>query len=134
MALDTENIAGGAITATQIEAAYEPLNSKVDGFEYCVREFINDILNLAGIDDNVTFTRSMIVNVQENIQTLLQAAQFLDDEYVTRKILALFGDEDQADKILVMMQNNEIERMSGIKTNQDEGSENEESQEEEENS
>ena len=30
MALDTKNLASGAVTATQIEAAYEPLNEKAD--------------------------------------------------------------------------------------------------------
>ena len=131
MALDTENIAGGAITATQIQAAYEPLNSKVDGFEYCVREFVDDILNLAGIDDNVTFTRSMIVNTQEDVQTVISAAQFLSEDYVARKILALLGDADQADEIL---KNKDEETMVAYRDIGGAPNETEESQEEEENS
>jgi len=136
MALDTENISGGAITATQIQAAYEPLNSKTDGFEYCVREFVDDILNLAGIDDNVTFTRSMIINTQENIQTLLQAAQFLPGDYVTRKILAFLGDAGQADEILQQMDADELETMASLvdRQYQTEGQNEETNQEEEENS
>lgn len=100
MALDTKNIANGAITATQIKAAYEPLNSKTDQYEYCVREFIKNILAIAGIDDTPSFTRSMIVNNQEEVQLVIQAAAYLDDEYVTRKILTLLGDGDMADEIL----------------------------------
>lgn len=103
MALDTNAIAGGAVTATEIKAAYEPLNSKADGFEYCVLDFVNRILELAGVDDEATFTRSMIVNVTESVQVVLQAAPYLDSEYVTRKILSILGDSDQAEKVLERM-------------------------------
>ena len=40
MALNTDTIASGAVTATQIKAAYEPLNSKTDDFEYQVIQII----------------------------------------------------------------------------------------------
>lgn len=102
-ALDTKNIANGAITATQIKASYENLNLKTNQFEFYVIDFINDILNLAGIEDNPTFTRSVIVNNQEELQLVIQAAQFLDQEYITRKVLTLLGDGDQAEEILQRM-------------------------------
>ncbi len=102
-ALDTKNIANGAITATQIKASYENLNLKTNQFEFCVIDFINDILNLAGIEDNPTFTRSVIVNNQEELQLVIQSAQFLDQEYITRKVLTLLGDGDQAEEILQRM-------------------------------
>lgn len=123
MALDVENIAAGATTATQIRAAYEPLNSKVDGFEYCALEFIRGILKLAGVDDTATFTRSMIVNVEEEIQTVLQAAQYLQDDYVTRKILTILGDGDLADKMLREMDAESLERMTRGPQEVDEGEE-----------
>ena len=100
MALDTKNIADGAVTATQIRAAYEPLNSKTDQYEYCVREFIKGILEIAGIEDEPVFTRSIIVNSQEEIQLVLQSAQYLDEDYGTRKILTLLGDGDLAEQVL----------------------------------
>lgn len=100
MALDTKNIANGATTATQIKAAYEPLNSKCDEYEYCVTEFIHGILAVIGIDDTPTFNRSMIVNGQEEIQMVLQSAQFFPEEYVTKKLLTLFGDGDMVEDIL----------------------------------
>ena len=108
MALDTKNIAGGATTATQIKAAYEPLNAKTDEFEYCVVEFLNGILKVAGIEDKPTFTRSMIVNGQEELQMVLQSAQFLEQEYVVKKILNLLGDGDQAEEVLKRITENEI--------------------------
>lgn len=110
MALDTENIANGATTATQIRAAYEPLNSKCDSYEYCVLDFIQGILELAGIEDEPTFTRSMIVNVNEDIQTILQASANLPEDYVTEKILNLLGDGDRAEELIQQISADEIAR------------------------
>lgn len=110
MALDTDEIAAGAVTATQIKAAYEPINSKADSFEYCVLDFLQGILRLAGIEDSPTFTRSIMVNTEEEVQTILQGAEFLPAEYVTRKVLTLLGDGDKADEILSQMAADEIDR------------------------
>lgn len=99
MALDTKNIAGGAVTATQIKAAYEPLNNKTDMFEYCVLDFISNILDLAGIEDEPTFTRSQIVNAQEEFELVLQSVDYLSDEYITDKLLGLLGDADKAESV-----------------------------------
>ena len=103
MALDTKEIASGAVTATQIRAAYEPMDDKADQYEYQVCQFIKGILELADIEDMPTFTRSRLVNVQEEVDTVLQAAQYLDGEYVTRKVLTLLGDGEQADEVLKRM-------------------------------
>lgn len=110
MALDTENIASGATTATQIKAAYEPLNSKCDDFEYCVRDFLTNILFVAGLEDNPSFTRSVMINTQEEIQTVLSAATYLSDDYVTRKVLNVLGDGDLADEVLAQMDADTLER------------------------
>lgn len=125
MALDTKNIADGAVTATQIRAAYEPLNSKTDQYEYCVREFLKGILEIAGIDDEPVFNRSVIVNSQEEIQLVLQSASYLQDDYVTRKILTLLGDGDLADEMIIRLEADELDRFA-------EGSETEENAEGEE--
>ena len=100
MALDTKAIANGAITATQIQAAYEPLNSKCDLFEYQVIEFVNRILALAGIDDDVSFVRSRIVNNNEEIQNTLASAEYLDSGYITKRILTLMGDPDKYQEVM----------------------------------
>ena len=113
MALDTKLIASGAVTATQIRAAYEPLNSKTDEFEYCVCDFLDKVLAIAGIkDEKPTFTRSMMLNKSEEIQTLIQAAAYLDGEYVTRKLLTIEGDGDMADEMVTKMEAEELARMS----------------------
>lgn len=118
MALDTDMIAGGAVTATQIRAAYEPLNSKVDDFEYCVEDFVNGILALAGVEDGASFTRSMVVNVEESMSMILQAAQYLPSAYVTEKILTLLGDGDKTEEILDKMDEENLERMSAFLASQ----------------
>ena len=100
MALNIDEIKGGANTATQIRAAYEPMNNKADQFEYCVLDFLKEILAIAGIEDKPTFTRSYLINTQEEIQTVLLSAEYLDEEYVTRKILTLLGDADKTEEIL----------------------------------
>lgn len=113
MALDTKNLASGAVTATQIEASYEPMNEKADGFEFCIIDFLDKLLELAGVEDEPTFTRSMVVNANENIQMVLQSAQFLSSDYVTEKILALLGDGDKAEEVLAEMDGEDIDRFGG---------------------
>lgn len=108
MALDTKNIANGAITATQIEAAYEPLKGKTDQYEFCVIKFVQSILKLAGINDKPTFTRSMIINRQEEAQVLLLGASYLAPSYVTEKLLNIFGDGDRYEDMIKEIDANDI--------------------------
>lgn len=119
MAFDPEKIAGGAATATQIRAAYENLEMKCNDFEYCVIEFINGILELAGVEDNPTFTRSKNVNVSEEVQTVLLAASALDEEYVTKKVLSLLGDSDQADEVIARKIDDEVTRQRTMNVEQE---------------
>ena len=114
MALNTDFIAGGATTATQIKAAYEPLNSKTDDFEYQVITFVKKILVLADVDDVPTFTRSILINSSETIQSILQCAQFLPKDYVVSKVLQVLGDGDKTEDILKQLEQDEIARIAGI--------------------
>ena len=100
MALKVQDVSAGSVTATQIQAAYEPINQKTDQFEHCVTEFINGILALAGIEDEPTYTRSQMSNQSELLEMVLQCAEYLDDEYVTTKILTLLGDADKVQEVL----------------------------------
>ena len=120
MALSVEDISAGAVTATQIQAAYEPINQKTDQFEYQVTEFINGILALAGIEDTPTYTRSKIVNVESDINTILTAAPYLTDEYVTEKILTLLGDADMIDTVLQQKAQEQANRFTTVGGENDE--------------
>lgn len=118
MALDTEQIAAGNVTATQIEAAYEPLNQKTDEFELCIHEFINGILDVAGIDDVATFKRSQIVNRAEETNMILLAAEYLDDETILRKLP--FLTEDEIEGILQRKGAEEIDRYAQLEKENEE--------------
>ena len=112
MALDTEQIAAGQVTATQIMAAYEPLNEKADEFEMCVHEFINGILVVAGIEDTATFKRSQIVNRSEETSMILMSAEYLDDETILRKLP--FLTEDEIEGILQRKDAEEVDRYGDL--------------------
>lgn len=114
MGVNTEQIAAGQVTATQIEAAYDPLNAKTDQFEYCVIDFLQEILKLAGVDDNPTFTRSLIKNVSEELEKLMLVAQVLPEEYLTKKVLLTLGDADKIDEVLDAKDRENVERMTGF--------------------
>ena len=118
MALDTEQIAAGQVTATQIEAAYEPLNQKTDEFELCLHEFINGILAVAGIEDTATFKRSQIVNRKEETEMLLLAAEYIDDETMLRKLP--FLTEDEIEGILQRKGAEEIDRYAQLEKENEE--------------
>ena len=98
MAVDVHSISGGNRTATEIRAAYEPLNAKTDMFEYEVIDFVNSLLDLCGIEDCPTFKRSQVVNQLEETEMVLAAVDYLDEEAVLKKLPWLSVDE--ADAIL----------------------------------
>lgn len=110
-ALNTDEIKSGSVVTAQIKAAYEGMDAKANDFEFQVHDFLDNLLKIVGIDDEATFTRSVMINVSEMITTLIQSAQYLDDEYVTRKILTLLGDGDQADEVLKRIDADALERM-----------------------
>lgn len=112
MALDVTKISAGNTTATQIRSAYEPLNSKTDAFESEVTTCIQGILDILGIDDTPTYTRSKIVNVQEEVQTILTSAEYLSSEYITSKILTLLGDADKIGDELIKVQDEALSRFA----------------------
>lgn len=114
MLMNPTDLSSSAATATQIRAAYTPQNNKADELEYCVIDFIHRLLKVAGLkDETPTFTRSMIVNAQEEVQTVVSAATYLDREYVTTKILNLLGDGDKAEEVLRRMDEEDEERLGG---------------------
>lgn len=112
-AFDASAAQAGNQTATAIKASYVPLDLKTDKFERQVTEFINGILAFVGIDDEPTYTRNQIVNRQEEMQTLLLAAQYADDEYMTTKALTILGDADRIEEVLNRRSAEDLERFGG---------------------
>ena len=112
MALNTYDIAAGAVTATQIEASYEPLNQKLDLLEMQLLDFIDGILAVAGIDDMPSFTRSKLVNRTEEIQALMTTATIMDTDYLVEKIMTLLGDQNLVEDVLKKRASDDIQRLS----------------------
>ena len=110
-AFDSSAVSAGNQTATAIEASYTPLDLKVDDFEASVTEFILGLLELAGIDDEPSYTRSRIINKSEETQTVLMGAEYYDDEYITKKLLTINGDADQYDALMERKATEETERV-----------------------
>lgn len=108
--LDTTKIQGGQKTATEITAAYQQMDNKVDEFEYCVCDFLYQLFALIGIDDDPTFTRSKIVNQLEQTQMVLLAASYLDDETILSKLPWLT--QEEIANILKRKSAEELERYS----------------------
>lgn len=123
MALNTYDIADGAVTATQIEASYEPLNQKLDLLEMQLLDFVDGILELAGIDDSATFTRSKLVNRTEEIQALVTAGTYLEQDYIVEKIMTLLGDKDLVQDSLQKLAADDMARLSNIGVGNEEGNE-----------
>lgn len=93
MALNVRGMSAGNNTATAIEAAYEPMNNKADRYEYCAIQFIQGLLELAGVEDTPVFKRSKLVNMTEETNMILAAANYLDDETILNHLPFLSVDE-----------------------------------------
>lgn len=130
-ALKVDIISSSATTATQINAAYLPLDCKTDQYEYECIEFVRNILKLQGIEDIPQFKRNKIANQSEATTMILQASNYLDDETVLKHLPFLSPDEIET--ILKNKEKEEAERFSVNENIQDEtDEENEEVENEDE--
>lgn len=111
MALNTDEIKSGSVVNAQIKAAYEAMNAKADKYEYQLHEFLDNLLQIVGIEDEATFTRSALVNGNETISLLIQAGDYLSKEYVTEKILTVLGDGDKLMEVLKQIDEENIDRL-----------------------
>lgn len=107
---DASAVSAGNQTATAIKASYVPLDLKTDKFEAEVTRFIVEILRLAGIEDQPSYTRNQIINKSEETQNILLGAAYYDDEYITKKLLTINGDADQYEDMMRRKTAEEIDR------------------------
>lgn len=112
MAFNPYDVASGAITATQIEAAYDPLDEKLDIYERHITEFINGLLAVADVEDEPTYERNYHTNKSEVINNLLNSASYLDDEYVTEKVMTFMGDKDKIEEVKKRKAEVDVQRMT----------------------
>ena len=90
--LDVHTIAAGA-TNDHVDAAYQPMDEEADDFEYQIIEAVQGILALFGIDEVPVFQRNRISNKKEQTETVMMAANYLDEETVLKKLPFITPDE-----------------------------------------
>lgn len=97
-ALDVKSLSAAAKTTQEIQAAYQSQDNKCADFEYYVTDFVQRILELAGVDDNPTFTWNRVVNQEEQTRMILSAANYLTEEAIIKHLPFLTPEE--ADEII----------------------------------
>ena len=110
-ALDVHAVSAGA-TNDHIDAAYQPLDENAADFEYWVGECITQLLALQGIDDSPIFQRTRISNQKEQVEMVVQEAQWLDAATILRKLPNVRPDEVQA--ILEGMEGEDMSRFGDV--------------------
>ena len=82
-----------AKTATEIRAAYQPMDDKCGDFEYFLIDAIQSVLALAGIDDEPSFKWNRIANQTEETNMVMTASPILGDELTLKKLPFLTPEE-----------------------------------------
>lgn len=109
-ALDVSTLSAAAKTTQEIKAAYQAQDDKCADFEYYITDFVEKILELAGIDDVPTFTWNKIINQTEQVQMILQCANYLTDEMIIK--LLPFLTPEQADEMIEQRSLTEYESLN----------------------
>ena len=109
-ALDVSTLSAAAKTTQEIQAAYQSQDNKCADFEYYVLDFVQKVLELAGISDNPTLAWNRVVNQSEQTNMVLSAANYLSDECVLQHLPFLTPEEAIAE--IEKRQAEEIKRFS----------------------
>lgn len=107
-ALDVHTVAAGA-TNDHIDAAYQPLEENAADFEHWVSQAIEQLLSIIGIEDSPVFRRARISNQREQVDMLVQEAEWLDRGTILRKLPNITPDEYQA--IMESSEDEDMRRM-----------------------
>ena len=97
-ALDVSTLSAAAKTTQEIQAAYQAQDNKCADFEYYVLNAVEQLLEIAGIDDIPTLHWNKIINQSELVTMILQAAQYLTDDMIIK--LLPFLTPEQADEVI----------------------------------
>ena len=91
-AIDVHTIAAGS-TNDHIDAAYQSMDDEADDFEYQIIQAVQGILALLDIKDTPIFHRNKVSNLKEQTETVMLAADKLDEETLLKKLPFLTPDE-----------------------------------------
>lgn len=92
-ALDVVSFSSGQKTATEIQAAYQPMDEQADDFEFQIIEAVQQILRLIGVEDTPIFKRNRVTNQMEQVQLVMMEADVLDRETLLNKLPNITPDE-----------------------------------------
>lgn len=94
-ALDVHQVSADS-TNDHLMAAYQPMDEEADDFEFQCIEFIMQLQNVMGVEAKMPiFKRNMIVNQREQVDMVMQEAEYLDTETVLDKLPNITPDEVQ---------------------------------------
>lgn len=91
--VNVTDLSAASKTATEIRFAYQPMDDKAGDFEFCIREALEKLFQLIGIDDEPSFKWNRIANQTEETQMVLTAAEYLTDEAVLNHLPWLTPEE-----------------------------------------
>ena len=110
-ALDVHTVAAGA-TNDHIDAAYQPMDENASDFEYWVGKCVKQLLALNGVEDEPMFTRQRISNQKEQVEMVVQEAQWLDTATILRKLPNI--DPAEVAAILEGMEGEDMQRFGVV--------------------
>lgn len=119
-AVDVSAISAAAKTATEIQAAYQPLDENADDYEYQVIEFVQGVLQLLGLEGTPVFKRNQVSNDLEHMQVLALASAYLDRETIVRKMPSSIVGVDEIDDVLKRIENEDVIRYRAEETQEPE--------------
>lgn len=109
--LDVHQVSADS-TNDHLEAAYQPLDENADDFEFQCIQFVQQILRVAGIEeDTPVFKRNRISNQKEQVDMVMAEAEYLDEETVLNKLPNITPDEVK--EILRRKDAEDRDRMTG---------------------
>lgn len=127
MLMNPEKALSGNMTATAIRLAYQQQDDKSGDLEFCIRDFIERLLELVGIEDEPSFKWNRIANQTEETQMVMAAANYLDDEAVLKHLPWLTPEE--VDEILKRKDAEDLNRLTAEMVEPPEDGEDEEENE-----
>ena len=128
-AVDVTNFSSSTKTATEIQAAYQPMDDMADDFEYQIIQTVQQILKLIGEEDTPIFKRNKVTNQLEQVQLVIQEAEYLDDRTILEKLPNITPDE--VEEILKRKDAEDATRMAQFDTGNKQENEKDEEDEDE---
>ena len=103
------------------------MDNKCADFEYFIIDFVQKILDLAGIDDKPSFTWNRMINQTEQTNMILTAAEYLTEDMVIKKLPFLTPEE--VDEVLKQKKKMEVSQFNQDEDEDDNKTGNEEDME-----